>query len=303
LPLEYLESFLDLSRFSASLGLCRPAAVYSTNSIVSSSIYKFLVANWSSGGTQILNSQHGGSYGFDFKHRLEEYEISVSDRYYTWGWSSFSSSSKTISLGLPRKKLKIRSPRYQVLVVTTDFPVFPYRLQYSPITHSIFEMHSNAIELLRRLQIFDTCVKPYGKDYGWNFQGAIVSESLCVDISSAPAIDLYPISGLVVHTYLSTSYLETLYYNIPTVVLCDLAHYKPRPSIQPLFELLVSVGIVHFSPQSAFSHINSIADDPMPWWSSADVQSVRYEYLKLQNCTTSNSFELWTDEILTVLDS
>jgi putative transferase (TIGR04331 family) len=41
------------------------------------------------------------------------------------------------------------------------------------------------------------------------------------------------------------------------------------------YQVLVSVGIIHFDPVSAAKHLNSIWDDVDSWWESADVQSAR----------------------------
>ena len=87
-----------------------------------------------------------------------------------------------------------------------------------------------------------------------------------------------PKCRLVIATYNSTTYLETMALNIPTIIFWNTNISNVRYDAAPYFNLLKSVGIFHDTPESAASHVALIWDDVDLWWKSLVVQNVRRKF-------------------------
>ena len=80
---------------------------------------------------------------------------------------------------------------------------------------------------------------------------------------------------LCIVTYIATTYIETLYLNIPTVIYYDKNKYEFDDFMTPVINIMVERKIIHSSIESLYSHVNSIQDVQL-WWNSPLIQdSVR----------------------------
>jgi len=117
-------------------------------------------------GTRLLYHQHGGGYGLQSQLALEDYEIRVSDQFYTWGWKRKDTSVLPLSPAISSRNRNHRGD--SILLNCADYPLVPCRLMFEPMPGTIETMHRNTCEFLiglpdrRRLVI-----RPYPTDYGW----------------------------------------------------------------------------------------------------------------------------------------
>lgn len=86
-------------------------------------------------------------------------------------------------------------------------------------------------------------------------------------------------SDLVVIDYISTSYIEALVMNIPTVFFWNRDAYYLNDNHLDFFDALVEAGICQTDPVQAAHFIERIKDDPQKWWSSEKVQSAKNIFL------------------------
>lgn len=87
-------------------------------------------------------------------------------------------------------------------------------------------------------------------------------------------------SRLVVTNYLSTSYLESIIADIPSVFLWNQDSYLFTDEHKGVFDTLIYAGICQTSPEDAARHVNKIKDDPQRWWCSPAVQRAREIFLE-----------------------
>ena len=87
-------------------------------------------------------------------------------------------------------------------------------------------------------------------------------------------------SRLYISTYNATTYLESLAWNVPTIIFWDEYYWELNEEAKPYFELLKSVGIFHSSPQSAARQMVDIWDNVDDWWLSESVQKARLVFCK-----------------------
>ena len=78
---------------------------------------------------------------------------------------------------------------------------------------------------------------------------------------------------LVICTNNSTTFLECIYYNVPTIIFWDCKLWEIREEASPYMDLLINNKILHTSPRSAAIHVNNVYDNLHIWWNSKEVQN------------------------------
>lgn len=86
-------------------------------------------------------------------------------------------------------------------------------------------------------------------------------------------------SKIVIVDFLSTSYLESLHINIPTICFWDSKCMKLKHEYSNYFDDLIEAKIIHTSPYSAAAHLKNICDNPQIWWQSKKVQNLKNQWL------------------------
>ena len=79
-------------------------------------------------------------------------------------------------------------------------------------------------------------------------------------------------SRLYISTYNATTYLETLNWNIPTIIFWNSNHWELKEEVRPYFDLLESVGIFHKTPESAAIQVEKIWNNIEQWWHDEKTQ-------------------------------
>jgi len=281
LPVILLEGFTNYRNAVLALPVARPKAVYSANALHGHMTFKFLVAEWHQYGTQLLYHQCGGGFGIDRIHVLEDFEVRVSDHYYTWGWRRDEQHVKPLSAPPPRTPRRFQK---WLMLSCVDFPQVAFRLLFQPIPGGGVEtMHSQTCDFLASLPVLDNLlIRPYPCDYGWGFVDMMreAAPEATIDDFSVASFVRYAESRLVIHNYLGTSWLETLALNIPTVCFYDTAVYAFREVAQPFIDALERVGVLHRSGIAAARFVSEIEKKPKTWWNQPDVQEARRNFVE-----------------------
>lgn len=86
-------------------------------------------------------------------------------------------------------------------------------------------------------------------------------------------------SELVVVDYLSTSYVESMLADIPTIFFWNQDIYPLYEKYSGFYASLRAVGICQTDPAEAVAFIESIIDNPLDWWQRDSVQEARKNFL------------------------
>ena len=105
-------------------------------------------------------------------------------------------------------------------------------------------------------------------------------------------------------TYNSTTMLETLSSNFPSLIVLDPKYFEIREEAKDILNKLQEVGILHYSYDSAISFIVKVEKDINKWWLDYKLQSAVKKFCNSYAYTSSN-FEIewkkkiksWTNEI------
>ena len=302
LPVALLEGFVDLRKTVLSIPHHRPKAVYSANALHNQLVWKIRVAEWREEGTKLLYHQHGGGYGLDRIHAIEEYETSVSDRYYTFGWHSDQAHIKPLPVGMG--PINRHSPQ-RILLSCVNYPKVVYRIHFQPMPGTVEVMHRQTCDFLKALpDRSDLLVRPFFEDYGWGFVDMMrrAAPDAEFDTAGVSSFMRYAESKLVVHNYLGTGWLETLALDIPTVCFYDDNTYAFRDAAQPYINGLEVVGILHRSGKSAAAFVAGLGNNIESWWKEAEVQDARRAFVSNYANFSPDWMKHWEQEFKSVLD-
>ena len=280
IPVAYLEAFGELRRTVMRSRIGKPQGFYSANALYGHLPFKLLAAEHQQTAL-ILSHQHGGSFGMDLRHAPEEYERSVSDFFYTWGWGGRGRGTRDLSPP-SFKKIK-RSGRWKLMLCLADFPKTNYRIQFFPAGDGANKTIEDTLNFARGLSVNEgeaILVRPHSSDYGrgWIDQLRRLLPTAQLDDFGKRAIERFAASQIVFHNYISTGWLESIWLDVPTLALYDPQAYAFRNDALHHVTLLERFGLLHQSGVSAAQFYTSIREDIDGWWNQSDFRRARADF-------------------------
>ena len=292
LPTGFLEGFSDLKGMIPLMKFPKnPKSIFTANRHLYDDVFNVWVANATAQGSSLTLGQHGGYFGISkYPSFAERHELSIADRYITWGWKS---SSRTVpgpiltTIGMNRESIATGS---KLVVVTeqlwslprssfSDFDDSPTYVEH--LKSCIKNLPSNIRNSAKiRLHPSDgTTAKPM---HDWWMQHIPGIE---IDDCSDSFRKTLKSTKLIVVAHNSTTLPETFSMNIPTLVSWKPEWVEIRDSAKPIFSKLEEVGIFHSDSAELARHITAIWDDVDKWWQSTEVCDARklfcYSYAQL----------------------
>jgi putative transferase (TIGR04331 family) len=195
------------------------------------------------------------------------------------------------------QKRAIKQKNYLALI-GMELPIYSYRCQSGPNSSLLLEDYQKNIEFCSMLSksVFDRLkIRPYPVDYGWNMRQRYIDDLGLDKISSEKLLtDLIYNSKLVVCTYPQTTFFEAMFSGNPVVLIYMEKYWELDSTYSDLIEQMKDAKIVFSSPTKAADHINSIWDNPMHWWESDEVISVRDSFFDYCGRVDGNWIDEWS---------
>jgi putative transferase (TIGR04331 family) len=288
IPKAYLEGFERLRMKAENLGWQKnPKYIFTSNNYWADDLFKCYSAMQSLNNVPLFTGQHGGHYGTGKFSFIEDHQLSISDKFISWGWTNKKYNHKIAPIGnlkyiKPKKKRNANNKK--LLIITCSLPRYSYHL-YSILISSqwinYFEDQCEFVDSLNEKIKSITTVRLSSEDYGWDqlLRWKKKFPNLNYDLNKELLINQLNKTKLVVSTYNATTFLESMSMNIPTVIFWNPNHWELREDAIPFYEELEKVKIFHKNPVSAASHINLVYDELEIWWNSDQVQSVKTLFL------------------------
>ena len=286
IPTVYLEGYDQLMKTVDFLPWPKnPKVIFTSNAYLDDDIFKAWAAEKVEKNTQLIIGQHGGHFGMSPFSFTEDHQIKIATKWLSWGWSD-SSRPKVAPIGnlkcIGRKQVKY-NPNGQALMVSMTIPRYSYHLYAMPESKQWLDYVADQQVFLRSLPQTlreQVLLRLYSKDYGWD-QFDRWNEQMpevCLDLGRQNYYKLIEQSRLFIATYNATTYLESLNWNIPTIIFWNPMHWELKEEVRPYFELLELAGIFHRTPESAAQHMLEVWDNVSDWWESREVQSARAQF-------------------------
>lgn len=278
--------------------------MFVSNNFWANDTLKFLLAEVKERGGRIIGRQHGGGYGHYVIAPCEKVEREIFDSFVTWGWTDDKRCS-TIPLPDPRLSnlANIHNKKTKnILFMGSHAPMYMFRYQSYWVPEFVYSkyysMKQMFFEGLKESAKKSILYRPYVCDYGWNEKEKIKEMLPYVRFAtSSSLINYMRDSSIVVIDHPSTSFLEALVVNIPTILFWDDNQCSMREEAKPYFQLLRDAGILHYDAVNASKKVNEIEEEPGIWWSSEIVQSARQEFCGRFARTSSNWKNIWVSTL------
>ena len=286
IPTSYLEGYKKIVSFTKKLGWpCHPKAIFTSNAHFSNDVFKIWAADQVTTATSLVIGQHGGFYGAGLWGFAEDHQISISDRFLSWGWGD-SKHKKVTPVGNLKSFYKrgVWNKLGFALLVGMSMPRNSYHMYSVPVAagqwQKYFDDQLRFVRALPQNLRDQLLVRLYSQDYGHDQKRRWKDSfpKIRVDDGITSMSALIKRSRLYISTYNATTYLESMSLNIPTLIFWNPQLWELRDSAIPYFEKLKSVGIFHETPESAAQQMTSIWDDVSEWWQRSAVQSARLEF-------------------------
>jgi len=262
-----------------------PKVIFTATGYESDEIFKIWTAIKVEKGSCLIISQHGGNIGSAKWNSYEQHELRIADKYFSCGWSS--ENRKVFPLGFMKefgKRERVINKNGGLLLVSGVMPRYSYILTNSTISYNQVESClKDQYKFVQSLdhQIFDRLIiRLFQPDWEWNqlnrWQNVITGANY--DLGYGSISTLYYSCKICVATYNSTTLLETMSLNIPTIIFWNPDHWALREEAIPFFSMLKGVGIFHDSPLSASKKVNEVWGNVDHWWYLPETQHARAKF-------------------------
>jgi putative transferase (TIGR04331 family) len=308
IPKVFVENYSFVTSFSNRYFPSYPKALLTANAWYFNAAFKFWAAEQSERKTQLIGIQYGGGYGMSAYMELEDFELSILDKYFSWGWSgqnkakiipAFINKTQGVKLlGADNNKKGIlwscgATPRFRnsFLDISCGFSNYlNWRiLCYKNLSASVIE---------------DTIVRLHIADWGWDFKRMFADMMPDVKVEQEGNCSFYDSlkrCRLYVCDHFTTTYLEALALNKPTILFWDPCKICCRVGVDNDFDELRKVGILYDTPESAANAVNEVYEDVESWWNDLKLQKARKTFCDKHARMTSCFIDSWMNEFQKLL--
>jgi putative transferase (TIGR04331 family) len=285
-PTLYMEHYREAQGAAVRAVGALPRVLVSANGWLAHEPFKFLAAEAAERGRRLVAAQHGGGYGICRAIPLETHETRAADAFLVWGWAG------TGAVGLvdvPSIKLSVvRPPRRRrrgraILYVGNDYPRYLYRFQSTPMGSHLeeyFQWQERFLAALPAARRRDVLFRGHPANFGNDARCRVTS--IFPEVSRGDGIPFgrrLRQCRVVVIDNLSTTLLEALVADVPTILFWDPNRWEPRDEAADSLGALRVVGVLHDSPEEAARALERVYDDPRAWWRRREVQTERCRFI------------------------
>jgi putative transferase (TIGR04331 family) len=289
-PSIFIEGFSEFWQKTASLQIQKTGLYYTANGLYPNCLFKFFLAQNS---LKVVSHQHGGSYGMHDFMPNEKYEKELSETFFTWGWSD----EKSKYLPTPRL-LFPKAQKGSKILLPLDFSFRYLHVFENHHISSIFKKYETSLwKLLENRK--DVVLRDYFSHNKRETLSKIKIDFPKVQIENPRLISFdesLKETKLFISLHSSTTFLETLAQNIPTLILLNKKIYSFNKNFNLYLEILLKEKIAFETVEDLIEHLNIVAENPEKWWYSDEVQKARSQFVNQYARTSSDWVQEWVLE-------
>ena len=291
LPFYYLEQVNNLKYLRKELFLpnSNKRNVYTALGLYQENIFKFWLCEALSNNSKLFCIQHGNNYGTSKVLHSEYLERKLCDKFLTWGWNDKSKKIKKFSCTKLIDRNRFKRVSSKKIMVVGALPQ-AYRAEIT--TGNLFGMRSNiyikilkkTFQLINKINFGNIYFRPYPqkiyKNYNLTNEIKDTFEGIKISDSKSDLLKTLEKFGLAVYLDDSTSFLETMALNKPTMIILSKELYfdHHRNSAVPFYKKLKKANILHDDPKALTKFIEKINFDFPQWWFSAKTQNIKNQF-------------------------
>ena len=285
IPACYMEGYAQLVRDAEALPWpANPKFIFTSVRFGADELFKaWAAAKVEQLGTPYYVGQHGNNYGTHiYAGNAKWPERVTSDRFFSWGWSEEgTNAAPAIIFREAGREPERYDPVGGLLLIEKCNPptTWPWD-RYAEFGRYQEEQFCFVEALPAHVRLALT-VRLHYEHSGYRWFEDQRWRDRCPDArlekGTARLRDMIAQSRLVVHSYDSTGFLETLRANVPSICFTQDT-FELASSAQIDYQMLREAGLLIESPQQAARAIEQHWDNVGIWWSSAMVQNARLTF-------------------------
>lgn len=282
IPSIYIENYKLLIESVDKLGWpASPNVIFTSNAYIENELFKSYCAQKVEKGSKLIIGQHGGHFGTSPFSFTEDHQLAIADQWLSWGWSD-KNDTKIRPIGFlkaTQRELKYDRNGYGLLVLNS-FPRYSYHLYAAPVSSQWLSYFADQKEFISALPDHIKKMIKFrlnSSDYGWDqlSRWREVYPDCNYDEGDSSLELLVKKSRLYISTCNTTTFLESMYYNVPSLIFWNPEHWELNETSEPHYKALRKANILHYSSESAAKHMADIWEEVDSWWFSENVQTVR----------------------------
>jgi putative transferase (TIGR04331 family) len=299
IPYTYIENFAKLKEKSLNQFPRNPRLIFTSNAYQGDDGFKIWAAHHAIKNVPLVIEQHGGHFGIGLHNQTEDHQLQIANVFASWGWKNRKYNNIR---ALPALKLSTKFNGYNktgdILLITASYPRYFYchfsvvvagqTIQYlSQISSFCKKVDASLASFLR--------IRTDADIFGWEIHERLRADGVgwALDTMKINLNNRLKSCRIAVITYNATVFLETLAANFPTLIFFDADRYEIRQEAIPMMNNLRKVGILHDSPDSAASFLNSIKTVIDQWWNSEILQATRKEFCSEYALASADWIDQW----------
>jgi len=304
IPTCFVEGYGALCRAAGSEFPLTPAVIFSANAWYYDEVFKTWASGCQARGSTLVGSQHGGNYGALRCMPSEDHEAAILDRYYTWGWERTGTAARVKPMPAPklagRERRQADNRKEGVLWVSTMLPRYLVQYPWLPADFTEYlSWQARFAAALPQPVAAATRLRPHREDNGWDLVDRLRDQvpGLRIESWDIPFQDSVRDCRLYVCDHLSTTFIEALATNTPTLLFWDPRANVIRPDAREYYDLLRSHGVLFDTPEAAAEAVNSIYSDVEAWWNEPGRQRAVARFCQRFARTAPDAIPLWREEL------
>lgn len=301
IPMQFVEDFQDYYEAYKELGLKIQVKIVDSNKIYYDPLFKIFVADAISHGGKLEIIQHGGSYCIEKYVIWQEFDIA--HKFYTWG-NGFSENNRGNLFAMPvPKTLSVKKKKNAKNILFIGYVNYPYVARflqlYTMKMEELFKQEEAFFQSLGQNSRDLLCVRCYHDDPWWERKKILAqmfpwmqfdhNQNFYTSMTEAK---------LVVTNVISTTCIEAISCNIPTIIFCNDDFFIPDQNAVEIMNELRRVQVVFGNAQDAADFINKNEQRIDSWWNERERKDVVNRFRKMYASHDCLSKLKWIKEMI-----
>lgn len=301
IPMQFVEDFQDYYGLYKEFELKIPVKIVDSNRIYYDPVFKIFAADAISHGGKLEIIQHGGSYC------LEKYviwqEFDIAHKFYTWG-DGFSEKNRGNFCAMPTPKtLSVKKKKNAKNILYIGYVNCPYVVRflqlYTMKMDELYKQEEVFFESLGQNSRMLLSVRCYHEDPWWERKKVLTSMFPWMQFDhNQNFYTSMTKAKLVVTNVISTTCIEAISCNIPTIIFCNDDFFIPDQNAVEILNELRKVKVVLDSAQDAADFINQNEQRIESWWNEKERKDVVNRFRKMYASHDCFAKWKWIKEML-----
>jgi putative transferase (TIGR04331 family) len=306
IPTIYLENYNSANDLVSNV--CwpnKPKTIITGVNFHYDDIFKIWTASKVESKTELIIMQHGGSMGTAKFNSSLDHQIKIADKFITSGWRHDSNDwsndqNKLYPFGII-KNIRNENPstnkKGNIFMFGSVFPRYSYAMGSYPASANqvIKHIHDqfSFVENISEKQFDRLRLRLFSPDWGWEQKKRWSDKFPRLKFSTQKIDSVYKQARVCIMNYDSTTLIESLSRNIPTIVFLDPLIFTLHDRARIYFDEIFKFGILKNTPIDAANQLNIVWNHLEDWWCNKDLQySVKYFCDYFANNKKENIFNL-----------